>query len=65
MPASTTQAVQTAIKATDSPNAMPTQADKKVGMGLAQSIEKALSTGTSSQISQIANAMKAINTGQK
>lgn len=64
VPASTSQAVQTAIKATDTPNAQPNQTDKKVGMGLAQELEKALSTGNPSQVGQIATALKQIKTGQ-
>jgi hypothetical protein len=60
LPTSTSQAVKTAIKATDTPTAIPDQTDKKVSMGLGQELEKLLTTGDSNQVARVADALKQV-----
>jgi hypothetical protein len=64
IPTSISQASQTAIKATNTPTAIPNQTDKKVSMGLGQEIEKLLTTGNQNQIGQVANVLKQVKQGQ-
>lgn len=64
IPTSVSQASQTAIKATNTPTAIPNQTDKKVSMGLGQEIEQLLTTGNQNQIGQVANVLKQVKQGQ-
>jgi hypothetical protein len=64
LPTSISQASQTAIKATNTPTAIPNQTDKKVSMGLGQEIEKLLTTGNQNQMGQVANVLKQVKQGQ-
>jgi hypothetical protein len=59
------QAAQTAVKTVNNPAAIPTQQDKKIGLGLGGELEQMIAKADPGQISQVANVLKKIKQGDR